>query len=94
MMCGDDQTTTTTKRARRAAAWPPATMRTTVMRGGGQLVMRGRVQWQWEAPGGGGARGRRPLGSTRTRARRAGASYLLGTIEHDEAWHGYTVLCG
>ena len=24
----------------------------------------------------------------------AGASYLLGAIEHDEAWHGYTVLRG
>ena len=45
-------------------------VRRAVMRGGGQAVMRGRVQWRWEAPGGGGTRG----------ARGAGASYL-GAID-------------
>ena len=96
MMCGEDD-----DRARAVSCCLAARnddddsdARRAVMRGGGQPVMHGRVQWRWEAPDGGGACGRRPPGSTCTRARGAGASYLLGAIEHDEAWCGYTVLSG
>ena len=97
-MCGDDQTTTIDELAREVScclAGRPqdSDARRAVMRGGGQAVMRGRVQCRWEAPGGDGAHGRRPRGVC-VHARGAGASYLLGEIEHDEAWRGYTVLRG
>ena len=99
-LCGDDQTTTINELARAASCClagrlQDSDVRQAVMRGGGHAVMRGRVQWRWEAPGGGGARGRQPPGSMGTRACGVGASYyLLGAIEHDEAWRGYTVLRG
>ena len=69
-LCGDDQMTTINELARAASyclagRLQDSDARRAVMRGGGQAVMRGRVQWRWEAPGGGGTRG----------ARGAGASY-------------------